>query len=83
LNNENVILSSMNRNKAVEKSRWNYKSRPIESPAPTVVLHGIQQSCSEAMMTNLVDEITEGVGSHTECVEIGNGVATSYTSIND
>ena len=67
----------------MEKSRWGYKSRPIEGPVPTVVFHGIQQSCSEEMMTNLVDQIQQGTGSHTECLEIGSGIATSYTSIND
>ena len=83
LQDERVILSSMNRHNAVEKSRWSYKSRPLEKPAPTLVLHGIQQSCSEAMMTNLVDQITLGTNSHTECLEIGSGIATSYSSIND
>lgn len=73
----------MNRHNAVEKIRWSYKPRLIDKKVPTVVLHGIQQSCSEEMMTNLVSEISKGTGSHTECLEIGNGVVTSYTSIND
>jgi hypothetical protein len=57
LSDERVIMSSMNRQNAVEKSKWSYKSRPIEKPVPTVVLHGIQQSCGEEMMTNLVQQI--------------------------
>jgi hypothetical protein len=35
------------------------------------------------MMTNLVEQISIGTNSHTECLEIGSGVATSYSSIND
>ena len=55
ISGESVIMSSMNRQKAVEKNRWSYKSRPIDHPVPTVVLHGIQQNCGEEMVTNLVD----------------------------
>ena len=47
----------MKKQKAVEKIRWTYKSRPLTdgNPAPTAVFHGISQVCSENMLTNLVE----------------------------
>lgn len=54
---EGIILSSMRKNSAVEKIRWNYKSRPLvnEKPVPTAIFHGISQVCTEDMLTNLVE----------------------------
>ena len=59
---EGIILSSMNKNKAVEKIRWSYKSRPLtdNKSVPTAIFHGISQVCTEDMLTNLVEQIELG-----------------------
>jgi len=51
-------------------------------PTPTAVFHGFKQSCYDAKVVENVNEIREGTGGMTECIEIGDGVQTSvFTSM--
>lgn len=51
-------------------------------PTPNVVFHGFKQSCYDAKIVENVNEIREGTGAITECIEIGDGVQTSvFTSM--
>lgn len=81
ISQENVILSSMNKSNAVEKKVWKYHSKPTKDskPVPTAIFHGIRQVCTETLLTNLVEQVSNGTGSYTECIEIGDGDLTSLT----
>lgn len=80
LKSEAIILSSMQKHKAVELKHWKYKgqvSSKLNHTLPTVILHGIKQSCSEKLLTDLVESVQKGTESYTECVEVGDGYYAS------
>ena len=64
---ESVILSSMNRRKAVEKTHWKYKPKPKKNGRnlPNLIFHGIRQECKEGLIRNLEDKIYEGTNAFT------------------
>ena len=53
-----------------------------EKPVPTAFFHGFKQSCHDPKVVENVNEISNGTGGLTECIEIGDGVKTSvFTSM--